>query len=241
MKGGLFVRFTVLPLLLFCMANMDGDSSQPPDPQNARPWYALELDAFAASDLANFPPPCAILFTGSSSIRLWESLARDMAPAPVINRGFGGSTIADVADSFGRVVAPYNPKAVFFYAGENDVDAGRSPARVFSDFRRFMTLKSRAIGDVPVYFISLKPSKLRFDQRDRQSQVNALVKRLARQQRDLHFIDVVPAMLDKGRPRPIYREDGLHMTEGGYRLWTDLIRPAVLLEAARRTKRCPKN
>jgi lysophospholipase L1-like esterase len=240
MKRSLVVHLMLLPLLLFGIANTEVRSSEPPGAQTARPWYASELDGFAASDLANFPPSCAILFTGSSSIRLWESLARDMAPAPVINRGFGGSTIADVADSFYQVVAPYNPKAIFFYAGENDVNAGRSSANVFSDFRRFMALKSEALGDVPVYFISLKPSKLRFNQRGEQSKVNAMVKRLARRHRDLHFIDVVPAMLEKGKPRHIYREDGLHMTEKGYRLWTGIIRPAVLSEAARRTKRCPK-
>lgn len=210
-----------------------------PGEHPARPWYAAELDAFLASDLANPPSSCAILFTGSSSVRFWDSLAKDMAPAPVINRGFGGSTIADVDDNFDRVVTRYHPKAIFFYAGENDVSAGKLPAKVFADFQKFMALKSEALGDTPVYFISLKPSKLRFDQMTRQSEVNAMVRRLARRQRDLHFINVVPAMLDKGKPRDIYREDGLHMIPEGYRIWTALIRPSVLAESIRRTKRCP--
>lgn len=206
----------------------------------SRPWYASEIDAFMASDRANPPPLCSILFTGSSSVRLWASLANDMAPALVVNRGFGGSTIADVDDNFDRIVTPYRPKAIFFYAGENDLSSGKSAAQVFTDFQRFMTLKSQTLGDTPVYFISLKPSKLRFDQMARQSEVNTMVKQLSRRRRDLHFINVVGAMLDKGKLRNIYREDGLHMTGDGYRIWTRLIRPAVLAESSRRTLRCPK-
>ena len=210
------------------------------DGRAARPWYVPEIEAFLTSDRVNPPPLCSILFTGSSSVRLWDSLADDMAPAQVINRGFGGSTIADVDENFDRIVAPYLPKAIFFYAGENDLSSGKPAAHVFADFQRFMALKYQTLEDTPVYFISLKPSKLRFDQMARQSEVNALVKHLSRQRRDLHFINVVAAMLDKGKLRNIYREDGLHMTREGYRIWTRLIRPAVLAESSRRALRCPK-
>lgn len=210
------------------------------DERAARSWYAPEIEAFLASDRASPPPLCSILFTGSSSVRLWDSLADDMAPAQVINRGFGGSTIADVDDNFDRVVVAYRPKAIFFYAGENDLSAGKPAAQVFADFQRFVALKSQALGDTPVYFISLKPSKLRFDQMGRQSEVNALVKQFTHRRHDLHFINVVAAMLDKGKLRNIYREDGLHMTRDGYRIWTKLIRPAVLAESSRPTLRCPK-
>lgn len=210
-------------------------SMEPP----VRPWYASEIEAFVKADKAHPPEPCSILFTGSSSVRLWDTLANDMAPANVINRGFGGSTIADVNDNFDRIVSPYRPRAIFFYAGENDLSSGKSAAQVFTDFQRFMELKSGALGNTPVYFVSLKPSKLRFDQKARQSEVNVLVKRLARSRRDLHYIDVVTAMLDKGRLRDIYRDDGLHMTQEGYRIWTRLIRPPVLSETRRRTAFCP--
>jgi lysophospholipase L1-like esterase len=205
----------------------------------ARPWYAAEIDAFMEADKVHPPQRCGILFTGSSSVRLWDTLARDMAPARVVNRGFGGSTIADVNDNFDRVVARYRPKAIFLYAGENDLSSGRTAALVFADFQRFMALKSGALGDTPVYFISLKPSKLRFDQKARQSEVNMLVKQLAHRRRDLHFIDVVTAMLDNGKLRNIYQDDGLHMTREGYRIWTRLILPSVRAESSRRTALCP--
>jgi lysophospholipase L1-like esterase len=240
MKWSVILR-PALPMALLVSTPIEAQGAGGPlEERAARPWYTPEIEAFLASDRANLPPRCSILFTGSSSVRLWDSLANDMAPAQVINRGFGGSPIADVDDNFDRIVSPYRPKAIFFYAGENDLSSGKPAVQVFADFRRFMALKSKTLGDTPVYFISLKPSKLRFDQMDRQSEVNALVKHFSRQRRDLHFIDVVAAMLDKGQLRDIYREDGLHMTRDGYAIWTQLIRPAVLAESSRRTSRCPK-
>lgn len=196
--------------------------------------FAPEIAAFAAADREHMPPPCEILFTGSSSIRFWKSLAADMAPIPVINRGFGGSTIADVDYYFDKVVAPYRPRAIVFYAGENDLAAGEAPKDVAADFVRFMGLKDKALGAAtPVYFISLKPSKLRWAQREQQAQVNAEIRALAARRRDLHFVDVVPAMLDDGKPKDIYVADGLHMTPQGYALWTGVVRPVVEAEAKR--------
>lgn len=199
--------------------------------------FAPEIAAFAAADRAHAPTPCGFLFVGSSSIRFWKTLEADMAPVPAINRGFGGSTIADVDYYFDQVVTPYRPRAIVFYAGENDLNAGEAPSIVTGNFVRFMELKTKAFGAAtPVYFISLKPSKLRWLQRDRQAQVNAQVQALAAQRRDLHYIDVAPAMLVNGEPKDIYVADGLHMTPEGYRLWTEVIRPVVHAEAKRPTE-----
>lgn len=209
--------------------------AQPPTPRNGPERFAPEIAAFAAADREQMPPACGFLFVGSSSIRFWKTLATDMAPIPVVNRGFGGSTVADVDYYFDRVVAPYRPRAVVFYAGENDLHAGASPAAVTADFARFMDLKTRALGAAPVYFVSLKPSKLRWAERDAQAQVNAQIQAMAAQRGDLHYVDVVPAMLTGGAPKDIYVADGLHMTPDGYRLWTEVVRPVVEAEAKRPT------
>ena len=210
-------------------------AQQPPAPAGPE-RFAPEIAAFAAADRARMPPPCGFLFVGSSSIRFWKTLDADMAPARAINRGFGGSTIADVDHYFDQVVAPYRPRAIVFYAGENDINAGEAPSIVTGNFVRFMDLKTKALGAAtPVYFISLKPSKLRWLQRDRQAQVNAQVQALAAQRSDLHYVDVAPAMLVNGEPKDIYIADGLHMTPQGYKLWTEVIRPVVHAEAKRPT------
>jgi lysophospholipase L1-like esterase len=198
--------------------------------------FASEIAAFVAADSVSPPKRCGLLFVGSSSIRLWDSLPQDMSPHQVVNRGFGGSTIADVNRHFDVVVARHRPRAIFFYAGENDVAAGKTPAQVSADFASFLKKKDDALGTTPVYFISLKPSKARFDQLPRQAQVNAAVRQLAAKRSDLHYIDVAGAMLHDGKPRDIFQADALHMTDDGYRIWARTIRPNANRAAAHKCR-----
>ena len=196
--------------------------SLPPDAP-----FRDEILRFAEVDRATPPPPCPVLFVGSSSIRMWRTLAEDMAPMPVINRGFGGSTIGQSNLYFDRIVAPYRPRAIVFYAGENDIDGGQSPAEAASQFRTFLAKKRATLGRTPVFYISAKPSKLRFGQFARQTELNNAIRDLAAISSDLIFIDVVPSMLSGGRPRDIYVEDGLHMNAAGYAIWRGLVRQAL--------------
>lgn len=203
------------------------------------PWYRAEMHSFLSADLVSKPSPCGVLFTGSSSIKFWASLREDMAPAEVLNRGFGGSTIAEINDAFDYVITPYWPKAIFFYAGENDISHdGLSPAQVLAAFERFMAMKTAKLGDVPVYFLSIKPSKLRWPDLGLQQETNRLIERFAGTRPDLHYVDVATPMIDRGEVRDIFRADDLHMTPEGYRIWASTLRPLVLREAARSTPRC---
>jgi lysophospholipase L1-like esterase len=198
-----------------------------------------EVDRYVKADQVARPAPCQVLFVGSSSIVNWrDSLAADMAPMPVINRGFGGSHIEYVNRWFDQIVAPYRPRAIVFYAGENDIDAGKSVDRVVGDFAAFMERKTRVLGKTPVYFISLKPSKLRFAQLPLQSQVNAAIRTRAGERRDLHYIDVVSAMLENGKPKDIFRPDGLHMTPEGYLIWIGVVRAALLPNTEAEARSC---
>ena len=202
--------------------------------------FAPEFAHFAELDRAAPPKPCGFLFTGSSSIRFWKTLDQDMAPYPVINRGFGGSQIADVTRYFDAVVTPYRPRAIFFYAGENDLWAAKkTPAEVAADFQAFLDLKDRRLGATKVYFITLKPSKQRFTQLAEQALVNDAVRAMAAGRADLTVVDVVPTMLENGQPKNIFVADGLHMTPAGYVLWTQVVRPVVEHEA--RTGRACKD
>lgn len=196
--------------------------------------FAADIAAFTTADAASPPARCPIVFVGSSSVRRWTSLTQDFAPLPVLNRGFGGSQISDINDNFDLVVTRYHPSAIVFYAGENDLNAGESPASVIADFERFMALTTERLGSTPVYFISLKPSRLREAQIPAQAQVNAAIRDLAQRRYDLVYIDVVPPMLDNGRPRDLFVADGLHMRPEGYAIWTGIVRPVV--EAPRPTR-----
>ena len=94
--------------------------------------FQQEIDNFSAWDAKNATPDSAILFIGSSSIRFWKT--HDAFPnQPVINRGFGGSHISDVNVFADKIVLPYRPAIIVFYAGDNDVAYGKSAERVFDD------------------------------------------------------------------------------------------------------------
>ncbi len=198
-------------------------------PSTTAPRFDDAIAAFEAADKQSAPPPCATLFVGASSIRFWKSLKEDFPDRTVINRGFGGSTVWEVDHYFDRVVKPYHPKEIVFYAGENDlwIDK-RTPDQIYADFVQFMRLKEKALGDTPVYFISAKVSKQRFEQISLQADYNAKVKALAAQRDDLAYIDVVPAMLKPdGTPKDIYVADNLHMTPEGYAIWTPIVDAAL--------------
>ncbi len=188
-----------------------------------------EVDRFMDADRAAPPAPCQVLFVGSSSIVKWkDTLAADMVPIPVINRGFGGSHIEHVNRWFDDIVVPYKPRAIVFYAGENDIDAGKSVDRVVADFDAFMMRKTKTLGTTPVYFISLKPSKLRVAQLPLQTQVNDAIRARAAERSDLRYIDVVGPMLANGKPKEIFGPDGLHMNREGYVIWARILRAALL-------------
>lgn len=225
-------RFVASFALLTAVACATANPALPQLPQTpppVAPRYDEAIAAFEAADKAHMPPKCATLFVGASSIRFWTSLNQDFPDRTVINRGFGGSTVWEVDHYFDRVVAPYHPKEIVFYAGENDlwVDK-RTPDQIYADFVKFMQLKEKALGSTPVWYISAKPSKQRFEQFSTQAKLNAKVKALADKRNDLAFINIVPAMLKPdGTPKDIFVADNLHMTPEGYKLWTPIVDAAL--------------
>jgi len=236
-RSGVLRRLTLCTLVLA----LAGGCARDPQTEAAALKSALgkEIELYVEADRAAPPAHCQVLFVGSSSIVVWkESLAADMAPLPVINRGFGSSHIEHVNLWFDEIVAPYHPRAIVFYAGENDLNAGKSVDRVVADFDTFMARKSAVLGDTPVYFISLKPSRARFRQLPQQSAVNAAIRARAATRSDLHFIDVVPLMLENGQLKDIFGPDGLHMTPAGYVLWTGAVKAALLPNNDAQLKSC---
>jgi lysophospholipase L1-like esterase len=187
-------------------------------------WQA-DIAAFAAADRAHPPPAHPVLFVGSSSIRLWNSLATDFAGRAVINRGFGGSRIRDATHYADRLVAPYHPRAIVLYAGDNDLAEGCTPEQVRDAFAAFVERARSLDADVPIAFIAIKPSMARRNLLAQIRRANALVREYARRQKDVAYLDVFTPMLGPdGQPQPTwFGTDGLHMNRQGYRLWTGLV------------------
>jgi lysophospholipase L1-like esterase len=201
--------------------------------QTLFPRFADEIAAFESADKLVMPKKGGVLFLGSSSIRLWTTLSTDFPGSNVINRGFGGSEVADSVTYVDRIVVPYAPKTIVFYAGDNDIGAGKSPEQVYASFVA-LTKKIRAkLPSVRILFISIKPSLSRWDKFPLIQKTNGMIQAYTMEHK-MSFIDVVPAMLGPdGKPRAeLYRPDGLHMTPAGYVIWRDAVRP-YLGEAVR--------
>ena len=196
----------------------------PPDPNR----FAAEVGQFAEWDRKNSFPRDAVLFVGSSSIRMWPTHAA-LPNWPVINRGFGGSHISDVNHYFRQVVAPYQAKVIVFYAGDNDIAAGIPPERVRDDFAAFEKLVRAAQPDTPIVFLSIKPSASRWEQWPRMQAANGLIRALVEKDTTLTFVDVATPLLgDDGRPRrELFADDQLHLSPAGYEVWTRTLKPVL--------------
>lgn len=191
------------------------------------PHWAREITRFAALDADQPPPAQAIVFTGSSSVRMWATLDADFPGRPVLNRGFGGSQIRDAIFYADEIAIRYRPRQVVVYAGDNDIDAGRSPRQVEADFRALVARLRRDLPDLRITWISIKPSLARAAQLDAQREANALVREAAADLPRVDYVDVFTPMLDPdGQPRPeLFLEDGLHMNARGYELWQQILVP----------------
>jgi lysophospholipase L1-like esterase len=189
-------------------------------------WNA-DIQAFEASDKANPPPAHAVLFIGSSSIRFWKTLATDFPGYRVINRGFGGSDLDDATAFADRIVVPYRPAALVIYAGDNDLQGGDTPEQVRDDFAAFVAKVRQTQPALPIAFIAIKPSVARVALLPNILRADKLIREWAMTQKNVAFLDVVPAMLDaQGQPKPdLFIEDGLHMTAKGYALWVAQVMP----------------
>jgi lysophospholipase L1-like esterase len=173
----------------------------------------------------------SILFVGSSSIRMWSGLESDMAPLRVVNRGFGGAHLAHVNQFAARIVLPYKPRAVVLYAGDNDLAAGteKTPESVFADFEEFVRLTAALDPPPPIFFLAIKPSRLRWDRWPVMNDANGRIAALASTDPRLHYIDIASPMLALGEPPPrdLFLFDGLHLSDSGYALWAEVTRSAL--------------
>lgn len=226
-----FLGFLIAVLLVGCGGSTTGEPSIQCVPESGGippEVWETSIGAYEASDAENPPDPGSIVFTGSSSILLWETLAEDMAPMAVLNRGFGGSVIAHVTHFADRIVLPYEPSAIVLYAGDNDIAFGLSSDCTFRDFEAFVGHLHAAAPNTPIYYISIKPSPTRWALWEDMQRANQLIEARTKTDPALHFIDISEAMLDEqGEPIEELFDDGLHMTPAGYQLWTSIIRPTL--------------
>jgi lysophospholipase L1-like esterase len=220
------MRRLLSAVLALAIASFVGVAAQEPvDPNRWEPT----IQKFEAEDKAHPPAKGGIVFIGSSSIARWESLAESFPGVRVVNRGFGGSELADSAKYASRIVVPHAPRIVVLYAGENDLNRGVTPETITADFDRFSGVIRKRLPDARIVVIGLKPSLLRWKLREGMHQTNKMIRSHCAADRACTYVDPWPAMIGKdGTPKPeFFVEDGLHMTPEGYKAWTALLRPVL--------------
>jgi lysophospholipase L1-like esterase len=188
--------------------------------------WSKEMAAFEQQDRAAPPKPGGIVFVGSSSIRLWD-LGQSFPGMPILNRGFGGSQIIDSVNHAELLVLKHKPGIVVFYAGDNDIAAGKSPQAVAGDYKAFVSKVHATLPKTRVAFIAIKPSIQRWALIAKVREANALIRSYSEGDDLLGFIDVDGPMLgwDEKPRADLFVADGLHLSAKGYELWTRLVRP----------------
>jgi lysophospholipase L1-like esterase len=215
------VRFLSLVLILFPTVNVLRAQEKP----NFAKWEK-EIAAFEKKDQEKAPPQNGILFVGSSTMRFWD-LNKSFPELHAINRGFGGSQLADSVHFAPRIVLKYEPRVVVLYAGDNDLASRKSPEQVFADFQAFAILIHKELPKTKLVYVSIKPSVKRWSIWDKGQKTNALIEAYCKHDPRRVFVDIAPVILGKdNKPQAdLFIKDGLHLNEKGYALVSDVLRP----------------
>ena len=218
------------PLLLTLLLALPTLVQSAKEPAPGPERFAKTIDAWAQADHRNPPPADCTLFLGSSSIRRWNTLAKDFPGTHTLNRGFGGSKTADVLHFFDKLIPPLKPARIVFYCGENDIAKGAAPEVPYQNWKTFVARVRKIRPGTEFYYIPIKPNPSRWDYWPKYQAANRLIEAHCKQDPRLNYLGTIPKkMLSKdGKPLPdIFAEDRLHLNAKGYQIWTEEVRKAL--------------
>jgi lysophospholipase L1-like esterase len=226
------IRLTVLLAAVIWACPPGWSAEEKKDAPKADKWEST-IQKFEENDKKTPPPPNPILLVGSSTFAMWGAKAVEaLKPLPVINRGFGGSTLADVLRYLDRVVIAYRPRVVVLYEGDNDLWGGKKPPAYLEEMKTFVERIRQELPKARLFICSIKPSPSRAKIWSQVQEANRLVAEFCKTQQGVEYVDTATPMLDaEGKAREeLFIKDKLHMNADGYRIWTDILKP--LLEKA---------
>ena len=203
------------------------DAAWTPDYDLNRSQHSIA--EFEKQDQEKMPLEGGIVFVGSSTFTMWKNVKQDLAPLPIINRGFGGNTLPEVLHYADQTIFKYKPKTVVIYS-ENDMFGAKakSPEQVRDAYVALTKVIHEKAPNAYIYGVSLKPSPSRWNKKADVEKANQLIQNFIKKDKRHTYIDIVPVMLKGGRPDPgIFLKDSLHMNQEGYRRWTEVLKPVL--------------
>lgn len=216
-------RILTLLFVVFCISAVA---------QNAKPPFWQDIQSFRHRDSVQLPPAKPILFVGSSSFTKWTDVQNYFPGYTILNRGFGGSMLTDLLRYEEDVIFKYDPKQIVIYCGENDLAASDTVTSriVFDRFKNLYSEIRAVYPNVPVVFVSLKPSPSRWQLKEKEIAANNMIEKYLKKEKSAQFVSVWKAMLgDDGKPKPeIFIEDNLHMNAQGYVIWQKILQPYLV-------------
>jgi lysophospholipase L1-like esterase len=219
----MLARMKRFPLLSLALVLVLGAANAAP----AEHKFEKEIATFEAQDKQTPPPPGAILFVGDSTFTKWKTIHEDLPGYTVINRGFGGSTMADLLYFADRVVLPYKPHRIVVQEGGNDLHGGRTPGQLVADIKAFVEKVHGALPGVPLVFGSTTPNPARFSEAEVRKVANQLLKDYCATQQGVTYVNFFDDFLGAdGKPREeLFIEDHLHPSHAGYELRVKILLP----------------
>lgn len=180
-----------------------------------------KLERYASMDRTNPPADDAIVFVGSSTIENWKTLQKDFPGKNVLNRGISGAKTIDLVNYSEHLISPYNPKKVFLYPGDNDIGYKWTPEEILVQVKRLFNIVRTEKPEAEIVIISIKPCPRRMKDIETMKQANEIIREFAESQKNTRYADIFHPMLtpDGNLVPEHYREDGLHLTPEGYKIW----------------------
>jgi lysophospholipase L1-like esterase len=195
-----------------------------------KPAFWNDIQEFKRKDSLDMPPKNGVLFVGSSSFTKWTDLETVFKDYKAINRGFGGSTLAQADYYIADLVYPYQPRQVVIYSGENDIATDNvSALETLNRFATFFTHIRNKFPNVAVLYVSMKNSPSRTEYAETITHANSLIKTYLASYSNTKFVDVNSKMLRNNQLRPeLFLDDMLHMKPAGYTIWIKEITPYLI-------------
>jgi hypothetical protein len=190
--------------------------------------WESDIEKFEKLDISKSYPSDAILFAGSSSIRLWSTIGKDMLPYNVIQRGYGGAKLSDFVVYADRIIYPHPCQAIVIFIG-NDIsgnDDDKSPLEVSQLFKKTLYIIRRKFIDMPVFWISITPTPARWRVWPEIKEANEMIREICSKHRNTYYIDTEKYFLSSsGLPKSdLFGTDRLHLNADGYTIWSGIIK-----------------